>query len=357
MSRETMEWLNTMTVIGDTDRRGKAWHYRMGNTNHYPGAIPQDVVRELLLPYEPIEHPIFVKLSVSDLSEADGMNDAGEPFKWHRVDNFKAIASKDHPDVIHAIPTADYGVHPFKHWLLDQVFALVDGDVHISSAGLLQKGAVAWVELSLHDSKQVAGFDYRPHLLASTSSNGRYRTEYGRKVQATVCDNTLDIAVGEQGASISFKHSKGSTMRIKDAQEALGLIVKAGEDFEKEMQNLLSWRVNSKEFSKWLDELIPLKDKSGQPLENGALTRAENKRADMAGMWRGDERVAPWSGTAFGVLQLSNTYFHHKRGAYGKTVKPERNMLSAISGDTGKNDRIALDLLKKVSTPPVLVTV
>jgi phage/plasmid-like protein (TIGR03299 family) len=356
MSRETIEWLNTMTKIGDTDRRGNAWHYRMGNTNHYPGAIPQEDVRELLLPYEPIEHPLYVKLLCS-IDDADGLNDDGKPFKWHLIENFKAIASKDHPDVIHSIPTSDYGVHPFKHWLLDGVFALVDGNVHISSAGLLQKGAVAWVELSLHDSKQVSGFEYRPHLLASTSSNGRYRTEYGRKVQATVCDNTLDIAVGEQGASISFKHSKGSTMRIKDAQEALGLIVKAGEDFESEVRNLLDWRVSSKEFSRFLDLMVPVKDKEGNPLQNGALTRAENKRAEMAGMWRGDERVAPWSGTAFGVLQLNNTFFHHKRGAAGKTIRPERNMLSAISGETGKNDRIALDFLRQVSEPPVLVSV
>jgi hypothetical protein len=135
------------------------------------------------------------------------------------------------------------------------------------------------------------------------------------------------------------------------------LIVTAANDFEAEVQNLLSWRVSSKEFSKFLDELIPTKDKTGQPLEGGALTRAENKRQVMAQMWRGDERVAPWSGTAFGVLQLSNTHFHHVRGASGKTVKPERNMLSAISGETGKNDRIALDLLKRVSTPPVMVSV
>lgn len=356
MTRQTIEWLNTMTRIGDTDRRGNAWHHRKGNTNHYPGAIPLDDVRELLLPYEPIEHPIYFRLPC-DVAEADGMDDNGMPFRWSKIENFKAIASKDHPETIHAIPTADYGVHPFKHWLIDQVFALVDGNVHVSSCGLLQNGAVAWVELSLHDSKQVAGFDYRPHLLASTSSNGRYRTEYGRKVQATVCDNTLDIAVGEQGASISFKHSKGSTVRIKDAQEALGLIVTAGEDFEKEVKNLLDWRVSSKEFSRFLDLAVPVKDKDGQPLQGGPLTRAENKRQTLAQMWRTDERVAPWSGTAFGVLQLSNTHFHHVRGASGKTVRPERNMLSAISGDTGKNDRITLDLLRQVSQPPVLVSV
>lgn len=30
MSRETATWLNAMTLIGYTDQRGHAWHYRAG---------------------------------------------------------------------------------------------------------------------------------------------------------------------------------------------------------------------------------------------------------------------------------------------------------------------------------------
>jgi phage/plasmid-like protein (TIGR03299 family) len=350
-----MEWLNTYTLIGDTDRRGNAWHHRKGANNHYSGAIPQDKVRELLLPYEPMEQPLYIRIPAT-LEDCDGVGDDGKPFRWHTVTNFKGIVSQDHPETIHAIMSEDFEHHPYRDWLLNKVFALVDGNVHISSAGLLQRGAVAWVELSLHDSKQVAGFEYRPHLLASTSCNGRYRSEFGRKVQATVCDNTLEIAVGEQGASISFKHTKNSlsAFNLKDAQQALGLIVSAGDDFESEINRLLDYRVSSKEFSKFLDEMIPVKDKTGQPLQNGALTRAENKRQTMAQMWRGDERVAPWSGTAFGVLQLSNTHFHHVRGASGKTVRPERNMLSAISGETGKNDVMALQKLQIATGRPLV---
>src|SRR4051812_11545629 len=41
MSNETLQHLNTNTLIGNTDARGHAWHYRAdeqgGETNHYPG--------------------------------------------------------------------------------------------------------------------------------------------------------------------------------------------------------------------------------------------------------------------------------------------------------------------------------
>ena len=44
MSRETLQHLNTNTLIGNTDARGTAWHYRAEDqgdeSNHYPGPIP-----------------------------------------------------------------------------------------------------------------------------------------------------------------------------------------------------------------------------------------------------------------------------------------------------------------------------
>ena len=52
MSQETSRWLNTRTLIGFTDKRGNAWHYRADEQgtepNHYPLAIPTEDVRRRL---------------------------------------------------------------------------------------------------------------------------------------------------------------------------------------------------------------------------------------------------------------------------------------------------------------------
>ena len=52
MSEETVHDLNSSTLIGNTDARGTAWHYRAEHQgdepNHYPGPIPvADVQRRL----------------------------------------------------------------------------------------------------------------------------------------------------------------------------------------------------------------------------------------------------------------------------------------------------------------------
>lgn len=50
MSRETLNWLNTNTLIGFTDKLGHAWHWRAqeqdGTSNHYPGPIPVTDVQD-----------------------------------------------------------------------------------------------------------------------------------------------------------------------------------------------------------------------------------------------------------------------------------------------------------------------
>jgi len=49
MSKEALKWLNTQTLIGFTEKRGNAWHYRVdlqsAEPNHYPGPVPVEDVR------------------------------------------------------------------------------------------------------------------------------------------------------------------------------------------------------------------------------------------------------------------------------------------------------------------------
>lgn len=62
MSTETMTHLNTQTLIGYTDKRGTAWHYRANlqgtESNHYPAAVPVDDVTRRLFHWTPVTGPV-----------------------------------------------------------------------------------------------------------------------------------------------------------------------------------------------------------------------------------------------------------------------------------------------------------
>ena len=74
-------------------------------------------------------------------------------------------------------------------------------------------------------------------------------------------------------------------------------------------------------------------------------------RAETSGIssrpYERDPRVAPWHGTAFGVLQAVNTYEHHERPVRGAT-RAERNMLRTVKGEFGDLDRQAWKHLESV---------
>jgi phage/plasmid-like protein (TIGR03299 family) len=347
MSRETSLWLNQNTLIGDTDKRGRAWHYREASQgvepNHYSGAIPVADVERRLFDWEPVEAPLFVGVPA-------GLDGAGEPYyDYHALPERKAIVPSDRPTEVLGMFKSGYQIHSYREWLLTNVANLVDEEVHISSAGLLKNRAVAWVEISLSEVHSVAGFDFRPHLLASTSVDGSLATQYGRKVQAVVCDNTLDMATKETGQLLKIKHSKYSKLRLSDARDALNLIVATADEFSEQVEALTSWKVSDKEWSQFLDSINPTQNTDGVPLSKIAVTKAENKRERLTTMYRSDMRCAPWSGTALGVLQTLNTWEHHERPTRGTTNRVERNMIEAINGTTAKSDADTLKVLATVT--------
>ncbi len=66
----------------------------------------------------------------------------------------------------------------------------------------------------------------------------------------------------------------------------------------------------------------------------------------LAGLYRSDPRVSPWTGTAHGVLQSVNTYEHHEGVVRGD--RGERNGLKTLTGDFGRLDRKTWQTLRTV---------
>ena len=338
MSQETSEWLNTQTVVGFTDQRGHAWHYREGANNHYADAIPVEVVSELLKRVAPTKEPVYVK--VGD--------------QYEEITDRKAIMNGDD---CFGVFTNGYQIHDYQQWLVDNVFTLVGTQLGIGSAGLLQRGSVAWVQLELPENMRTpSGLDYRPNLVAFTSLNGKFATGYKETNQVVVCDNTLEGARSEDSREWKIRHSRHSLNKMDEAREALAIefITERATDFEAWSEELAHWKISDKQFSKWLALAVPIPDGDSKG-ERAARTRAEKRQDDYWQLWEQDERVTPWKRTALGVVQVSNTYAHHMMGTRGQS-RPERNMLNAITGKTSDSDTETLAILSDVAPKPQLAT-
>jgi len=274
----------------------------------------------------------------------------GNPVRYIATDR-KAITADDN-DHLFEIFKSGYVAHDYNEWLIEHVANILDDNLQISSAGLLRNRAVAWVEVSVPDNiKTPEGVEFRPNLLACTSFDGSLATTYKRTVQLVVCDNTMAMALQEKGQTLKVKHSKYSKARIGDARSALEVVFDVGEAFSEEIARLTRIDVTDNQFTKVLDELVPVVDDEGRK-----RTVALNKRDQLHTMYAADARVRDWKGTAFGVLQAFNTYNHHEgtlrdtsgTGRTDRELRAERNMLNAIDGSTDKADNLVLDAINKV---------
>lgn len=343
MSAETEEWLNSHCLIGFTDKReasstitpyfkadGRAWWWKKSlegaEPNHYPGAIPvEDVVRRLFN-FKIGAEPVYVLRN-------------GQPVP---IIGKRAISASDDGHVFN-VAGDTYAIHQFEEWLIKNVANLLDSDLGIGSALLLKNRAVAVVQVEVPDNFATPeGVEYRPNLLAVSSSDSSFATIYKRTIIVTACDNSRDEALGEKGQEYKLKHRKGSDLRIGEARDALQIIFEAGQDFADEIARLCAAEVTEKQFESVLQALVPVPAVPGR-----SQTTADSKRQEIRSLYRNHEAVAPWLGTAWGVSQAFNTWEQHC-----KTVKSahriERNYSNLIRGGVGAQELTVLEALSFV---------
>ena len=329
MSKETSEWLNQNVLVGMTDKRGTAWHYKASDQgeepNHYNGAIPIEDVRRRLFNWQAKKLRMHVE------------GREGEQITVpHRV----AIVRDDTHQVL-GVVSPSYEPHQYDEWLLGAVANMLDDDLVIGSAGLLKNGAISWVQIEMPENYRVADVEFRPNLLATTSFNGKIATTYKRTVTIVVCDNTRNAALKENSETLTIRHTANSMLKLADARTALGIVHQMADDFAREIETLLAVKVSDRKFEQFVKTHVPIRAEESKQ----AVTRAENTRLEFFNLWQNDVRVAPWRGTGFGVLQAVNTHRQHLRPTRGETMTVERTMIETLTGRTELADIKATELL------------
>jgi phage/plasmid-like protein (TIGR03299 family) len=345
MTRETLQWLNTNTLIGFSEQR-RAWHYRRdlqgAQENHFVSAVPRERVDQLFgfeLQARPMRYAVG-----ADYDSATDMDEKGNPVRWVKAPAHVTIVRSDKPDVPLAVHGHTYKIHQYREWLVEHVDHLLSGELSIGSAGLLRGGAIAWVSVEVPDTFTTRhGVAYRPRMLNTTSCDGSSATRRKMVTTNVVCDNTLDLALGEAGGrEIRIKHSSRSDLRRTEALEGLGLIHANAEAFEAELESMIAQQVTDRQWSQFMDAYAPIVP--GAPVRT--RNNAERKREQLTGLWKADGRVAPWKGTRWGAYMAINTY--HQWIARSSSDRTERAMERAILGRTRAVDDEALGILDRI---------
>jgi len=346
MTIETLEWLNRNTLIGFTEKRGRAWHYRRAlqglQPNHYPGAIPIDDVLRRLFDWEAVAVQLYTQIPY-DPTEATDVDEHGQPAKFVLDSGVKKIIRSDTGKKLR-YAGGGYQIHQYQEWLINALKDIIDDDINIGSAGLLRDGGVAFVTIEIPDTIEILeGFGVRPHLLASTSHNGQYATTYKTVATFVVCDNTHEIALREKTPEYRVRHSKYSKLRLQSARDALQIAHRMTDDIRALVTELSELKVSNSQWNQLLDELSPIPELTKEPDNKTLVEKAKTKQAELRNLYDSDDRVAPWKGSGLGVLQAFNTHRQHVAG--NDRGRDERNMLHTLGRVTRREDAKVLAAL------------
>lgn len=347
MSRETIQWLNENTLIGFSEKRGRAWHYRQGSDNHYVGGVPMDDVRKRLFDWHAEERPVIVGHNITD--DADGAFTLPDEV----IPGYKAWVHPKTGEVL-GVHKSTRALHQYDEWLLDVAEPILGQGVEIGTAGVLRGGRIAWVQFEVPETFQTPeGVTFRPFVLARSSMDASVATTWSRSITNTVCDNTMAIAATQHGGQrIVFRASGDNAEKLAGAREALGLIDASASDFTRQVGELTATRFSNSDFQKLAKIIVPgERPETGSKRDNGRAwahwTKVRGKREYLADLWAHDERVAPWTGTAFGAWQAFNTYDQHERTVRGNRV--ERNQLQVVKGAQDRQDAAILKAIMELA--------
>jgi len=351
MSAETSGWLNRMTLIGNTLKRGKAWHWRAEDQgdepNHYEGFVPVEDVKRRLFNFCAVSKPVYAQ-------NVDG--------SFKIIEGKQAITHSETGDVF-GVVSDRYAIHQFDAALLDNLSNIIDSkDLGIDSAGLLQKGAKAWVQISVPESMSTTdGFAIRPTLIGTTSHDGYTSMNFKRVAQAVVCDNTLALAMNEKSNTVKIRHKGNQVQGLESIRQALDIVYSMGDDMMKELDRLMAWSVSDDQFDTLVKDLFPISmqevtfvDQNGNTItksidaqDTRSAGKQNPKRDLLNGLWRTDPRVTPWKNTALGVVQATTTFHQHFSGS--DKNRYNRNYTRLLTNQQADYDRMVMEKLQLIT--------
>lgn len=183
------------------------------------------------------------------------------------------------------------------------------------TAGSLNGGRTVFAALASIDDIVLdpngSGDVIKKYLMLTTSHDGSGKIVAKKVNTRVVCANTLNIALKENGAEFSLRHTQNLEGRLAEAKLALGFADDYDAEFEAAMQTLYAKEMTMVEFEKIVLAEFPEPDAE----KAGAYTRWENKIDTILNVWQDKtESVTNLPNNAYKGLQVLTEHNQWFRG-------------------------------------------
>jgi len=177
--------------------------------------------------------------------------------------------------------------------------------------GALVFGSLAFERETVLDPNGVSDV-VKHYALCVNGHDGKTPFTFRSTPVRVVCQNTLNVAMGQCSNVVKVRHTATATDRAKVAAELWRQENAYMDAFDREAKALFEKKVTDRQFSALLDRMMPMpKDTT-----KGAATRQENRRGLVTQAWKGEPN-AGIRGTAWGAwnaLTEANQWGREVRG-------------------------------------------
>jgi phage/plasmid-like protein (TIGR03299 family) len=223
--------------------------------------------------------------------------------------------------------------------LADVLNKVVDeAGAHFETAGSMQNGRKVFLTMKLPNTMCISGLDNLDlYLAATTSHDGTAALRLDATPIRIVCANTQRAAFAHTKGTYTFRHTSSVRSQISQAREAMGLMWRYMETFEKAAERMLNETLAMGEFEKVIAQLWPLADDAPETTRNNHKKRS----ATLRYLIRDADTQKAIKGTRWAGFQAITEYVDHFAPAKDAGVRAAR----AIAGPGTELKSRAFDLL------------
>ncbi|WP_321891987.1 DUF932 domain-containing protein [Paraburkholderia tropica] len=192
------------------------------------------------------------------------------------------------------------------------------GGYELETAGVLREGRKLWALARTGQSATLKGRDeVNGYLLLATACDGTLATTAQFTSVRVVCNNTLQIALGESAGAVKVSHR--SQFDAQAVKKQLGVAISSWDEFMYRMKALSERKVKQETAHEYFRRVLAYPSNTANTAKDSPVA-ATNERAVKAatelfsGRGKGSD-LASASGTAWGLVNAVTEFVDHQRRA------------------------------------------
>jgi phage/plasmid-like protein (TIGR03299 family) len=204
---------------------------------------------------------------------------------------------------------------------------LLGGGVTYETAGSLNFGRRVWL-LAKMPSTYILEDEFVPYLVFTNGHDGKGAVKVAVTPIRVVCQNTLNLALGQAKRTWSVNHIGKMEYKMEEARKTLELTANYMGNLEASANKLVNKSIGGKELVEFIEALIPMPDEAGAQKEDNiiALRNEFFLRYDEA------PDLKKFKGTQWGVINAVSDFATHTKPFRWTPTYNEKNFEKTIDG-------------------------